>query len=152
EHDLRIVGDPQRLAVDGLAVDDERNGVHAADDVRPPKLRAEAAEPAATAGRLQRRTPRALRTLPRLPSPAALRGLPPFAAAPSTSLLRWRRRHRLHAQIPARRLNARLVAVRERGPRQLAHFAACRVGNLQRHLPDLLLVQPRNDGRLRWIL
>ncbi len=43
-----------------------------------------------------------------------------------------RRRRRLHAQIPARRLDAGAVHARERRPRDFAHVAAGCVGDLQR--------------------
>src|SRR5262249_14564419 len=73
------------------------------------------------------------------------------ATAAATPAGRGRRGdRRLHAQIPARGLDAGLRAVREQGAADLAHVFARRVADLQAQFADRLLVDPRYDGgRLR---
>ena len=139
------------LLSDGLAVDDERHGVGARQHVGSRVSAAGAAEPAAAAatcaaaaraerilGRLRRRARPDVRPDRR---PARRPAAPPTPA-----------RRRLHAQIPARRLDARPVAVREHRPGDLAHFLARGVGDLQLDALGLTLEIPRDDRRLRRVL
>ena len=132
--------DAQRLGLDRLAVDDQRDVVDAGEHVRTGIAATAAAESAAAATAAAtaagaERTRRLLVAGRRARRPARLPcrrpGAPRLRRRPRPPPA-GRRRHRLHAQIPARRLDARLAAVRQHRPADLAHLAAGRVGDLQR--------------------
>src|SRR5207245_6400936 len=74
------------------------------------------------------------------------------ASAACAAASAWRRRssgNRLHAEIPTRRLDTWLVAVGERRSRDLAHLMSRGIGDLQLHIADLSLEEPRDHSGLR---
>src|SRR5262249_2709592 len=135
QHDVGILVHAKRLGVDGFAVHDERDLVRAAEYERSRNSGAAAeeasaaAEPARTAAAGAERT---LLVLMGAAAPLRLAALllgGPFgrrtATAAATPAGRGRRGdRRLHAQIPARGLDAGLRAVREQGAADLAHVFA----------------------------
>src|SRR5947199_278753 len=72
----------------------------------------------------------------------------PLRPAAASAPRRGRRRGiGLHADIPARGLYAGFVAVGQHGRGKLADLASGGVGDLQLHVADLLLVEPRDHRR-----
>src|SRR5262249_3972270 len=151
EQHFRILGHPQGFGIDSLPIDDERDGIRSSEY---PRSSVRSAGPPAKSSCWARGGSAAAACTERtlfltLSSTSALA----LSALAAPAAVRSRRCHsRLDAQVPAGGLEPRLAAVRTQGSRNLASFPAGRIGDLQLDLADLLLVEPRDDCRLRRVL
>src|SRR5207247_1757541 len=137
--------------IDCLSVDEERDVVDTSGHEWPGSDGAAAEESATRPADVDHGATGTKRTLFRLSlsRPSCRLSRPPCLsrlACPSTAALRRQRCNRLHAQIPAGRLDSRLVTSSEDLSGNLAHLAARGVGDFQLDVADFLLVEPGDDS------